>query len=260
MAVGPVDARGYHPIRTVFQTITLFDTLEVELADKTSITCNWSDFPAENTLTKMLRLAREIHCPELKIHLTKRIPAQSGLGGGSSDAVGVLKALERLSPVPLTPEHQMDFARAVGADVPFFLLGGTAKGEGYGEKLTPLPDGPTRWLVVARPDEGVDTAKAYKRLDETERPFKEFEDGLYNDFERVAPCGSLELIDRLRVHGASEAGLTGSGSAVFGWMPDQGSADKVADKLKREGWPYAEAARTLARSEIWQDRGLANLK
>lgn len=256
LAVGPVDSRRYHPIRTIFQAVDLSDTLTVEYTtEPSSITCSWEGLPAENTVSKALRFLREAAVlPEFKIHIDKAVPAESGLGGGSSDAAGLIRAIMRWIPEALPGHTAQEIAFAVGADVPFFLVGGSAKGEGYGELLTPLPDVPVQHLVIARPNVGVSTAAAYAKLDEKPREFADFptDDRLYNDFERAAPCECLDLIERLLSIGASQAGLSGSGSAVFGFFETREDAESAADRLKSEGVPFVVPTRTLTRKEsLW---------
>lgn len=248
LSVGPKDHRNYHPIRTIFQAVSLYDELEIERSDQIEFICDDPSVPAENTVVKAIRLMQEVaDFPPVRVHLTKRIPSQAGLGGGSSDAAGVIRASRQLMSGALPEYERSAVAKSIGADVPFFLVGGRAIGEGYGEKLTKLPSpDPVEWYVVAQPADLCATASAYARLDEMSyewRPLpSEFE--TYNDFERVAPCGSLDLIERLLVHGASRAGLTGSGSAVFGIFPDQSSAEAAAEKMKFEA-PFAVACHSL---------------
>lgn len=242
LAVGPPDARGWHPLRTVFQAIDLADTLTIEESEGDETTFSIRDVPARNTVTEAVRLLREhVEIPPLRIHVEKRIPSESGLGGGSSDAAGVLRLLGR----DLREETLREIALKIGADVPFFLVGGRACAEGYGERLTPLPDLPERWLVLARPDEGCPTPEMFRRLDEKPRTFRDFpdEDVLYNDFERVAPCASLDLIERLLVHGADDAALTGSGSVVFGRFPSPEAAQRAARHMENEA-PWVRMTRT----------------
>jgi 4-diphosphocytidyl-2-C-methyl-D-erythritol kinase len=246
-----------HPLRTVFQAISLSDDLTVEWgADHETITCNWDGLPEQNTLTKTLRLARELaEIPPLKIHIEKRIPAESGLGGGSSNAAALLRILQRKCTKEVLADHFLhETASAVGADVPFFLVGGTALAEGYGEILTPEPNRDKLNLVIARPTQGTSTAEAYRALDSAERDWREFPDSfeIYNDFERTASCASIEWMERLQVHGATDAGLSGSGSAVFGIFDSPEAAESAASKLKAEGCPFVETAHSLTREEsLW---------
>ena len=254
LAVGPLDERGYHPIRTVFQTVGLFDYLRIEpTGTDDQIICEGFDLPADNTLTKSLRLVRElVPVPSLKIALEKGIPAEAGLGGGSSDAAGILRALRHLvSPLP-EELFLRDVAAAVGKDVPFFLVGGRAKGEGYGELLTPLPDPDSVWYVIVLPDGTQGSTKdAYAKLDQIQFPFSEFPDdgALYNDFERVAPCESLEYLNVLSAYGASGALLSGSGAAVFGVFEHENVARQAIYRLSQDSRVRTWLAPSLSRED-----------
>jgi 4-diphosphocytidyl-2C-methyl-D-erythritol kinase len=146
----------------------------------------------------------------------------------------------------------MEVATAVGADVPFVASGlAAARGEGYGEKLSPLNPSPTKNLVVARPETGQATANAYARLDKESFEWREFSADnweAYNDFERVAPCASLELIERMASLGAEVFGLTGSGSAVWGAFD---RTESVVAQLQELGY-WAASAHTLTQEDpIW---------
>jgi 4-diphosphocytidyl-2-C-methyl-D-erythritol kinase len=253
LAVGPPDGSGYHPVRTVFQAIGLFDQLRISPSEEDEIVCSWEGLPEENTLTRTLRLVRELlPVPPLLIELEKGIPAQSGLGGGSSDAAGLLRAIREMLGSRLDEAFLFDVAAAVGKDAPFFLVGGRAKGEGYGEKVTPLEDPDPAWYVVAMPRDAVcPTAEAFRRLDARSYPFADFpaDGGLYNDFERVAPCASLELVERLLAYGASGSLLTGSGSAVFGAFSDEGAARMALRRLQEDASTLSWLAPSLTREE-----------
>ncbi len=254
LAVGPVDSRGYHPLRTLFQAVGLYDELHVErsLTGSHKITSNWPGMPEENTVSKALRMLAEIAMvPPLRIHIEKRIPAESGLGGGSSDAAGLIRAIHRFIPAKIAATHLHDVAVAVGADVPFFLVGGMARGEGYGELLTPLPDREREWFVIVRPEEGCSTKDAFLRLDANPYPWREFPetDELYNDFERVMPCASDDWQERLLTHGARDVLLCGSGSAIFGRFRSEMEAERAAERLRDERVPHAWVVPTLTRAE-----------
>lgn len=252
LAVGPKDGRGYHPLRTIFQAVGLYDELLIETAARTEVTSDWPDLPRDNTLTRTLALASEIvEVPPQRIHLTKRIPAGSGLGGGSSDAAGILRALPKITGKSLPSAELMSVAAAVGADVPFFLMGGRAKATGYGEKLTELPDGEEQWLLVVKPEVDCPTGEMYASLDNEKHQWRDFPgtDVLYNDFERVAPCESLELLDRLLLAGAYDSGLTGSGSAVFGRFKTEEGAQTARTKLQAELPGACWVAPALSRTE-----------
>lgn len=254
LSVGPPDSTGYHPLRTVFQAVSVFDRLFIEPAERDHVDCLGMELPATNTLTRSLAFVRElVPVPPLAIKLIKGIPAESGMGGGSSDAAGLLRLLAKLVPGGLPEYFCREVAAAVGSDAPFFLVGGRTVGEGYGEKLTPLPDLPRRELVVVKPKEGRATAQAYAELDAQPREWLELDpDAFYNDFERVAGCASHEATERLLAHGATAAQLTGSGSAVFGVFADAATADAAAQGLRAEGVGAVYRCHTLTREEsLW---------
>ncbi len=211
--------------------------------------------PEHNTVTKAIQLYGELtDLPPVTVWVEKRIPSEAGLGGGSSDAASVLRGLQELLGHPVPASELAHIALQVGADVPFFLVGGTAKATGYGEALTPLADVPTRWLTLARPDERCATGPMFQKLDALQYEWREFPAGdeVYNDFERVAPCACLDLIERLRVYGAESAGLSGSGSAVFGVFESREEADLAAKRIKSEGAKWAKVAPTLSREESFK--------
>jgi 4-diphosphocytidyl-2-C-methyl-D-erythritol kinase len=248
LSVGKVDRRGYHPIRTIFQAISIFDKLTIETSSRIEFSSNSDLVPAENTVTKAARLLQEIaDYPPVAISLDKQIPIQSGLGGGSSDAAGLIRTANEFMSMRLPDHERKAIAKSVGADVPFFLVGGRARGEGYGEKLMPLAQSDAvEWYVIAQPEDRCSTGETFAKLDQLDYEWIDFPetDVLYNDFERVAPCGSLDLLERLQVHGAKDSGLTGSGSAVFGRFVDEESAIVAARKMEREA-PYVQVAHSL---------------
>jgi len=235
LAVGPPDANGYHPIRTVLQAVSLFDTLILDDEAEPGFFCDDPELPNENTVTKAMRLVGELSVvPAMRVELIKRIPSEAGLGGGSSDAGGYLRTINRFLAAPIAQSHLQDMAVAIGMDTPFFLIGGRARGDHYGEMITPLEDLPEQWYVIAKPKVGSASGSAYRALDALEYPFRDYSeavDELYNDFERVAPCESLDLIEQLRSRGCRNAGLTGSGSAVFGLADDESQAKAISSGI-----------------------------
>ncbi len=253
LAVGPPDPRGYHPLRTIFQAISLYDELKVRTSDSDQVIVHGAELPSENTLTKTLRLVRELlPVPPLEIHLTKEIPSEAGLGGGSSDAAGLIRILKRMLPDDFPDHFAFEVAEAVGADVPFFLVGGRARGEGYGQILEAIPDFCSEWYVAAKPASGSSTKDAYQKLDEKSREWRDFPfldaEEPYNDFERVASCASLELGERMQIHGCAWSLLSGSGSSIFGLASDEEDAEIIASKLRKEDY-WAASVRTLTPEE-----------
>lgn len=254
LSVGRRDRRGYHPLRSIFQAIDLCDTLEIEFGtEATQVTSDWPEMPPANTVSRTLRLISDVApLPSMRVHIVKRIPAQSGLGGGSSDSAGLLRALRVRYPKVVSESACLEIAKAVGSDVPFFLVGGRALAEGYGEKLTGLPDEPTKWLVVHKPAIDCGTADAYANLDKLELELRDPGSKLENDFLRVAPRVCLDAIESLRSAGAVDAGLTGSGSAVFGICDSYEAAsicrDGITEALGAQSW----IAKTLSRAQSLQ--------
>jgi 4-diphosphocytidyl-2-C-methyl-D-erythritol kinase len=253
LAVGPADATGYHPIRSIFQAIGLYDEVLIDLeADETTVTFEGADIPEKNTVTKALRLMAEFtDLPKMGIQIVKRIPSEAGLGGGSSNAAAVIRAVRKLVPERFSERDAFSVAQAVGADVPFFLVGGRTKAEGYGEILTPLTDDwPLGWALVVKPPYSHATAEMYAQLDALSYPFEEFpqDDRQYNDFERVA-CDTTDLAERLGVFGGRHAGMTGSGSAVYGLFPSEDEAQQAEIKAKDENLGAAWIAPLLTRQE-----------
>jgi len=255
LSVGPRDERNYHPLRTVFQSISLCDEL-IFRPGTGKVTFEFPDptvnfeVPARNTVTKTIGRLHEIApLPSFDVTVVKRIPVESGLGGGSSDAAGIIRAAEHwVGPLPTA--EKMGIASSVGADVPYFLVGGRAYGEGYGEKLTAWPDDPPQAVLIAKPAASCSTAAMFRELDATVRAWRDYTPGEhYNDFERVAPTESLQLIEQIAVEGANRTGLTGSGSAVYGLFSEMREASDAAKNLDAE---FTWVGQTLTRDHCFR--------
>ncbi len=164
---------GYHTLASVMQTISLNDTLHIQATDEDHITCA-VDIPSlRNNNNLAIRAARllkeEGHLTRgAAIELRKEIPAQGGLGGGSSDAATVLLALNQLCALGLSQTRLKELAARLGSDVPFFIHGGTALIEGRGEIVTPLPDCESLWLLIAHPPVSISTATVFQSLHSAE--------------------------------------------------------------------------------------------
>jgi 4-diphosphocytidyl-2-C-methyl-D-erythritol kinase len=194
-------------------------------------------------VTRALRLMQEVATlPPLGLRLIKRIPAQAGLGGGSSDAAGLLRALRKLLPSTVPDRDFLSVARSVGADVPYFLAGGRALGTGYGDVVSTLPDDEPRWLVISKPDVSCSTPEMYSRLDAFRASGGVWKSG--NDFEAVAPAECLNLIESFKQAGLGPVGLCGSGSAVYGFADSRAEAERCSGAIKG-----GIAVRTLNRLE-----------
>ena len=156
---------GFHELDTVFQTLDLTDEIEASDSGEISLECDDPGIPLgeENLVVRSARaLAKAFRVGRgARIRLRKRIPAGGGLGGGSSDAALTLMLLSRLWELAPPEEDLARIAAEIGSDVPFFLLGGTARGTGRGEKLTPLPDRAPSTVVVVAPPFAISTAAVY---------------------------------------------------------------------------------------------------
>jgi len=279
-------ADGYHELRTIFHTVTLQDTLRfrpqrgcgIEL--KISGNEQLSQEAAEKNLVYRAvdALRRELKIrPGVEILLQKRIPAGRGLGGGSSDAAAALLGYLQFTGKKLKRTRLLEIAASLGADVPFFLLGGRALGIGRGDEIYPLPDIPKLNLLIVSPkDIHVPTLDAYRWLHAPElasltkfaATHKLFEfcalcwstqgERLSNDFEQ-AVFRRHPRLDRIRrallQGGASEALLAGSGSAVFGVFPSPAKARRAV-----VGFPHDQTfvCETISRSRYARRMNSAN--
>src|SRR5271168_3249114 len=175
LVIGPPGYRadGYHELRTVYQTVAMYDRLKVAVEKKNSveieIRCDDPRVPrdATNTCWKAAQLVMQETKSVGKVVVTidKRLPVQGGLGAASGNAVAVILALEKALKKPLDPIHRMEIAAQVGSDVPLFLIGGTVLGIGHGEQVLPLPDLQPLHIVVATPSVAVSTPQAFLEWD-----------------------------------------------------------------------------------------------
>lgn len=242
------ETSGYHTIETVFHKLTLADDVKVTIRESgnRSVHCSVDVGPPHENLAMRAAVA---FCDAtewttgFEINITKRIPAGGGLGGGSANAAATLHAMNRLSSNPLPFSDLIRIGAMLGADVPFLVSRATmAIAWGHGDRMLVLNPLPQRHVILVIPDSGISTAEAYRQIDVANRPEKSVpstdSDGAAfvisppmvrqweslapwakNDFERIAIAmhPSIENnITVLRNAGAELAGLTGSGSVVFG--------------------------------------------
>ena len=236
---------GYHELRTVFQSIALHDTLTITPTRRRfEFRCDAADCPADES-NLVWRAAAAVWDAAHKrsalrgvsIHLAKQIPMQAGLGGGSSDAAAVVRVLGRLWQVPDAEQHRV--AAGLGADVPYFLVGGTALGLDRGDRIEPLPDRRAAWVVLVLPRFGVSTGAAFGWWDMDRRAGRSARRAagrfvVGNDLERPVARRHPEiarLVHILTRQGADQAAMTGSGSTVFGLFSRQNAALDAASRL-----------------------------
>jgi len=250
---------GFHEIRSLTQAVDLCDRLRLRLSHDIKFSGDKPSFVWEESLiSRATALLQETTgCAKgATIELTKRIPLSSGLGGDSSDAAAILHGLNKLWQLGLSLKELTELAPRLGSDVPFFLHGGTALVEGRGEKITPLPPLPHRWVVLMIPDVprmAEKTRRLYASLkinhytdgQITERFItalkgdREFKPSmLFNTFENVA----FDQFPGLKVYkehflklGAPDVHLTGSGPALFSLVEDRAGAERIYESLQRQG-------------------------
>jgi len=271
LRVGALQADGFHPLQTVFQSLALHDTLQITpRPGPFELTCSDPGVPVDdrNLVTRAARelwsaIGRAGQPRGVAVHLAKHIPMQAGLGGGSSDAASALSALARLWRPRGARVEVAAIAARLGSDVPYFLLGGTALGLSRGEELYPLVDLPAFSVVLALPAFGVATADAYRWFDEDRLTQATAPQGscgaisawlghplrLVNDLE--APVarrhpGIVAARRALEAAGAEAASMTGSGSAVFGLFAGEAAAGRAARAVAAAGF-VALPTRTVDR-------------
>ena len=261
---------GYHDIQSVMQTISIRDDVEVEVgtAKPWTLSCDKEDVPQDSS--NLAWKAAEMFCRAAKrdpegvaIRITKRIPTQAGLGGGSADAAAVLRALNRHYDYPFSIYALAELGAEVGSDVPFCTLGGTVLCQGRGERLRKLPDLPETLFVVCKPDVPVSTPELYRRLDETaiarrpdhtamEAAIVQGDVGaiagqLCNVFEPVVTEKHLELNyikSLMNSYGALGFAMSGSGPSVYAIAPSFEYAAVICTMLK-DNYPQVFIAKTV---------------
>jgi 4-diphosphocytidyl-2-C-methyl-D-erythritol kinase len=273
-------ADGYHEIDTVFQTISLHDSIKLTATNSPQIilSCNDRSLPndARNLVYRAAEALRACLAPDrgAHIHLEKRIPLQAGLGGGSSDSAVTMLALIYLWQLQTETVKLLEIASSLGADVPFFFFGGRARGTGIGNDLELLDDGPDKFLLVVKPNANISSAQAYESLKARSLTTTKAKtilsssdragisnslspELLQNDFEPVA----FELepeIKRAKTAlisaGAESAVLAGSGAAVFGVFDTRRAQERALRVIENEsGWrlfPCTTVGRSHYRSAL----------
>ena len=271
-------ADGYHELRTVFQAISLHDTLKLSMepggSGQFSLSSNDMTLPLgpDNLVWRAIEaIGPDIGFRgSISVQLDKRIPVARGLGGGSSDAAAALIGMMRLTKSQVALPRLMEIAASLGADVPFFLFGGRALAVSRGDEIYPLPNIPKKAILVVSPrDIGVSTKDAYEwisaELTKTAKPPKIWGfcalcwsrqgGSLSNDFEgpvfrRHPRLG--EIRDALLKRGAADAALAGSGSAVFGVFRNPAQARRTARAFPEDSVFVVE---TLSREDYGRSLG-----
>lgn len=263
-------ADGYHDIKSIMQTVSVRDDIEIDVGTGKPwrLLCDKEGIPTDETnlawkAAKVYLDAMGKDPNGLEIRITKRIPSEAGMGGGSADAAAVLRALNKHYGEPLSILALAELGAQVGSDVPFCTLCGTAMAEGRGERLRKLPDMPDCFFVICKPDFSSSTPALYKKLDETvigKRPdhqamesallagdIGKVAENLYNVFDPLVTAEHLELNyikSIFNSYGAVGYQMTGSGSAVFAILPSFEYAAVVCNML-RDNYPQVFIAKPV---------------
>lgn len=276
---------GFHELRSVFQTVTLADRISVAFtpASRTDIVLRDALAIPDNLVERATRavLERARIKGRVELTLSKQIPMGGGMGGGSSDAAAILLALPVLAGWNPPLAVLLELGAALGSDVPYFLLGGAAVAVGRGTELYPLPDLPARRVLIVSPGVAISTPLAYSDLNRggegklTERQRIQYIDSFQsrvwsmgeslssavsgsivgNDFEKVVFPKHPQLksiLKTLQKAGADPAGMTGSGSALFGVFTTQDQVRQAqAALLGQRAFPAAFLSRARYRAAWW---------
>ena len=261
---------GFHDIRSVMQAISVRDDVEIDIGTGKPwcLKCDMEGIPTDerNLAWKAAKVYLDAMGKDpdgLEIRITKRIPEQAGMAGGSADAAAVLRALNRHYGEPLSIGALAELGAEVGSDVPFCTICGTAMVEGRGEKLRRLPDLPDCFFVICKPEFPVSTPELFAKLDEKPIPkhpnnqmmesallsgdLGKVCENIYNVFDPVVTEDHLELNyikSIFNSYGAAAYQMTGTGSAVFAIVPEFEYAAVICNML-RENYPHIYIAKPV---------------
>jgi 4-diphosphocytidyl-2-C-methyl-D-erythritol kinase len=264
---------GFHHLCTVFQTVSLHDSLTFEASDELTLTCNIKYLPRDerNLVVKAAKILQERFGIRrgAAIHLEKRIPSPGGLGGGSSNAAVALIGLKRLWEIDCNEDDLYELANALGSDVPFFLNGGTAIGSGRGESIEPITDLAEQFMLIVTPKVRVSTRIAFSKINVATLTNEASEHilrvcrleaesldlrqaVLINDFEEsvLSAFPEIGLVKKTLLElGAVNAAMSGSGASVFAIFDKEETRQAAQKALDREVNWRKFAVSTVTRSE-----------
>lgn len=246
---------GYHDLFMIMQSIGIYDTITISQteSEKITITCNIEDIPLDEKNIAYKAAAAFFSSTKIKnkginIDIIKRIPHAAGMAGGSADGAGVLVALNELTAAGLTDDELCAIGVKIGADVPFCIRGGTLLAQGIGDVLNKVKALRKCYILIAKPEVGVNTAFAYKQFDECgkvhtpdkfgmlcamqSRDLADIASHMENVFEQFIDVpNKVDMKSIMRDNGALGVCMSGSGPTVFGIFDNKENAQKAADKL-----------------------------
>ncbi len=245
---------GYHELKMIMQTVSLYDKLDIEKADEIIFTSDDKTIPEGNK--SFVWKAADLFFKYTginggcKIHLYKNIPDGAGLGAGSSNAATTLLALNKIYDAGLTENELINLSSKIGADVAFFILKGTCLCEGIGEKLTKIENKTNPFVLIYKPDFSISTKWAYENLKLNDKPVynvddiienlkdKDYKfDNLFNYIENISALSYPEIEsikNKFKKLGATGSLMSGSGSSVFGIFDNEVKANEALKHFEKE--------------------------
>lgn len=232
-----LDKRSYHLIHGLNQSVSLYDTLDMKIADSgVNLHCNNSNIPLDekNSVYKASKLFFEYTGINsgIDININKKIPLMSGLGGESTDAAGTLIGLNKLFNSNLSTCELIELGYKIGCDVPFCITGGTCEVSGCGEIINPC-ETIYKYFIIITPNIGFSTKYMFSLYDNKISKYKKIPITIgHNDFHKVLDNNILNIIDIVKNNNAIESFLTGSGSSVIGIFENEEILDKAYNSLR----------------------------
>ncbi len=241
---------GYHLIDSVMQSVSLFDEISILKSDGISVKCSVKELSGEGNIAH-LAACRFFEAVKIRggaeIYIEKNIPYPAGLGGGSADAAAVIMGLDRLYHTNLKPEKLLEIGLSVGADVPFCMVGGTARAEGIGEVITPIKSLDNLYILLAQNGKKTSTRDMYEKIDGLSTDVRFYTPQFVNsinsdnraDFSCIgnifASCTLLYGIDKILEPTLPLAvSLSGSGPTVFAIYSSFSDAYKAKELLEEQ--------------------------
>lgn len=262
---------GFHTLKSVMQSISLYDIVNVNLnsSGRINITCTDENIPCDKRNIAYKAAQAFFDTVDLidqgaDIHIEKHIPSEAGLGGGSADGAAVLVALNALCGSNLSDDELCSIGVKVGADIPFCIKGGTKLCEGIGEIISDAPPFPTCYLVLGKGNQGISTKEAFGKIDSLsdlsgfDFNIDAFDNGdvaksaeiCSNIFERVSDVREIkEIKEKIINNGGLNAVMSGSGSAVYGIFTDIDLAEKCCLELAECGF-FSSICRPISHGSV----------